>query len=81
MADLTPTVQDRRMIPQAIRDAAEQRIRPSALAYLALCPGRALMEAGTRDEDAPKGSPECRLGTDAHALIAAELLRRHRTGG
>jgi hypothetical protein len=66
------------MISQAIRAAAEQRIRPSALAYLALCPGRARMEAATPDASAPKDSSEAQLGTDAHALVAAEILRRHK---
>ena len=66
------------MIAQSLRDAAEPRIRPSSLAYLAACPGRALMEAAVPETEAPKDSSEAQLGTDAHARIAAEILRRHR---
>jgi hypothetical protein len=72
------------MITTALRHAAEDYIRPSGLAALALCSGMALMQARAVELDGKtETAPEANLGTDLHGLAqdAVEAWKETRSIG
>ena len=64
------------MIGQPLRAAAERFLRPSSIGEIALCPGRALMQAAVVERfGEPQPTGEAEIGSLCHAAIADAILK------